>query len=298
MSVISHTFSIILGVALVAAPLPLLADETRHCNVEVVFRPQNASQSWRSFNFSVHKTVGSLLQVNQARRAARGEAIRCLRDHWAEGLTGVLPPRCEDHGNVDFVGYPFTNVVFQANQALCEANPDVSGNLYFTVELNITGNDGCHFGGTHDPVIIATNQRAICLHAEESEPAPPPPTEEEEAEAPPPIGEGGGWECVGEGCDGSDEAEPEAEAEPEDDGLPATARYLPLPNFRLPGHDLYLVELDAPNWMLCRQACTDDARCGAWTYRPPAGGGGAVCLIKSRAGVPIPDPGFRSGIKQ
>lgn len=209
------------------------------------------------------------------------------------------PPSCADHGNVAFVGYPFTNVVSQANRALCEANPEVSGNLYFSVELNITGNDGCHFGGAHDPVIIAANQRAICLHATEpepgaGEPASPPPVEETDAEAPPPIGEGGGWDCVGEGCAGAGEAE----GEPDGDGLPATATYLPLPNVRLPGNDLYLVELSAPNWLLCRQGCTDDPRCGAWTYRGPTAAFGPVCLIKSRAGVPIPDPCCRSGIKQ
>lgn len=102
-------------------------------------------------------------------------------------------------------------------------------------------------------------------------------------DADPVIGEGGDWECVGEGCDG-------------DDAPPASASYQLLPVFRLPGNDLYM--LDAGDgmhgWMDCRQACTEDARCGAWTWRAPSG----QCLIKSRAGIPIPDPCCQSGIKR
>ena len=108
------------------------------------------------------------------------------------------------------------------------------------------------------------------------------------------FGEGGGWECVGEGCDAAGGAEPAPGA----DSPPATARYIPLPGVRLPGNDLYVLELAAPNWMLCRQACTDDENCGAWTYRAPNAGSGPLCLIKSRAGLPIPDACCRSGIRQ
>ena len=50
---------------------------------------------------------------------------------------------------------------------------------------------------------------------------------------------------------------------------PAAAAGRWLPAIRLPGNDLYLIEIDAPNWLLCRMACTEDSRCGAWTYRGP-----------------------------
>lgn len=283
------------ALALVLSTTPVLADETRHCDIEVRFEPQNASQTWRSFGFSVHKTVSSILQVNQARRAARGAAIRCIAEHWEAGLTGVKPDRCDDHGAVDFRGYPFHNIRHDATRALCEANRDFSGTMYIRVLLYISGSDGCYFGGTHDPVVIAQNQRIYCLRR--SDPAPmddepaTPPTEEDEPYEP--IGEGGGWDCVGEGCGGTpaDEALPDAPA-------PAAASYQLLPSIRLPGNDLYLIELDAPNWLLCRQACTDDPRCGAWTYRGSTMHAGPVCLIKSRAGLPIPDPCCRSGIKR
>jgi len=80
-----------------------------------------------------------------------------------------------------------------------------------------------------------------------------------------------------------------------DSDPPATASYQLLPVFRLPGNDLYMLGAGdgIGDWMDCRQACTSDERCGAWTYRAPTN----RCLIKSRAGVPIPDGCCRSGIK-
>jgi PAN domain len=292
--------ALLAGAALLALAAPVAAAETRHCNVEVRLVPQNASQTWRSFEFSVQKTVDSLLQVNQARRDARGRAIQCIRDHWADRESGLLPTKCTDTARFHIVDYPFGHIRLDVNRALCEANPDISGPMYLTIELHISGNDGCYFGGSHDPVVIASNQRILCLRPSEARPSTdePPPAEDPAAEAPPPIGDAGGWDCVGEGCDGDDGPGAEPEDEADDAAPPAAASYLPLPAIRLPGNDLYLIELDAPNWMLCRQACTDDARCGAWTYRNPTGASGPICLIKSRAGVPIPDPCCRSGIKQ
>ncbi len=90
-----------------------------------------------------------------------------------------------------------------------------------------------------------------------------------------------------------------AEAEEStDDGLPATASYRLLPVMRLPGNDLRLIEMSSPNWMLCRQACTDDEQCRAFTYRAPNASSGPICLLKSGVGMRIPDPCCQSGVKQ
>ncbi len=94
------------------------------------------------------------------------------------------------------------------------------------------------------------------------------------------------------------EAEPAAEEHPADDGLPATASYNLLPIMRLPGNDLRMIEMSSPNWMLCRQACTDDTRCKAYTYRAPNANSGPICLLKSGVGMRIPDPCCQSGVKR
>jgi hypothetical protein len=91
---------------------------------------------------------------------------------------------------------------------------------------------------------------------------------------------------------------PAEEEQPADDSLPATASYTLLPFIRLPGNDLRLIEMSSPNWMLCRQACTDDERCKAYTYRAPNANSGPICLLKSGVGMQIPGTCCQSGIKQ
>lgn len=298
--------AVLAGLSLIGGPA--MADYTRGCSAEVRFVPQNASQTYLVYTFSVHKTVDLRMQVNQGRRAARGEIINCLRDHWAARNDESPPPRCTDRPRIDFRGYPFMNLEREMTRAMCNANLGVR-NMTIGIELHISGNTGCHFGGTHDPVTIAQNVRIVCLQTIPGGGGAPAEEEgEDEAASPPPIGDGGGWERVDRDEDAppadeppADEPpvdEPPADEPPADEAPPASARYLPLPNIRLPGNDLYLVELDAPNWLLCRQACTEDARCGAWTYRAPNAASGPLCLIKSRAGVPIPDTCCRSGVKQ
>jgi hypothetical protein len=221
-----------------------------------------------------------------------------MRDHWAERSVDGVPRRCTDQFRIEFRGYPFRNLEDEMTRAMCNANLGVP-NMTIGVELHISGQTGCYFGGDHDPVVIAQNVRIVCAQPslddgsdDRDEPAIGDGGGDGAAE-PPAIGDAGGWERVDR-----DEDEPPADEPPGDDAPPATARYLPLPNVRLPGNDLYLIELGAPNWMLCRQACTEDDRCGAWTYRQPSAGSGPICLIKSRAGVPIPDTCCRSGVKQ
>jgi hypothetical protein len=107
------------------------------------------------------------------------------------------------------------------------------------------------------------------------------------------------------------EGQANAEAEqPADDGMPAeaeqpaegdqpaTASYRLLPSIRLPGNDLRLIEMSSPNWMLCRQACTDDESCRAFTYRAPNANSGPICLLKSGVGMQIPGTCCQSGVKQ
>ncbi|TYB81242.1 PAN domain-containing protein [Maritimibacter fusiformis] len=296
---------LVAAVAALSAITPALADYTRGCNAEVRFVPQNASQTFLVYTFSVHRTVDLYAQVNQARRIARGEIINCLRDHWDARNDDTPPPRCTDRPRIDFRDYPFASLEQEMTRAMCNANLGVL-NMTIGVEVHISGQTGCYFGGGHDPVVIAQNVRIICLQTipggggsgddeardENREEVREEERGDEPAE-PPAIGDAGGWERVDR-----DEDEPPADEPPADDAPPATARYLPLPNVRLPGNDLYLIELDAPNWLLCRQACTEDDRCGAWTYRQPSAGSGPICLIKSRAGVPFPDTCCRSGVKQ
>ena len=176
------------------------------------------------------------------------------------------------------MNYPFDHLGQDLTAALCAANPDVTS-LTISVELRISGETGC--GG--DPVPIANNVRINC-----SGPIGDGGASEVFDDDQPAIGDDGSWECVGDDCEGG--------AAPAD-APPAVATYRPLPFIRLPGNDLRLIEMSAPNWLLCRQACTEDARCGAWTYRSPTAESGPVCLLKSRAGVIIPDPCCRSGVK-
>ena len=287
--------------------IPVMAEYTRHCDAEVRIVPQNASQTYLVYSFSVHKTVDHYAQVNQARRDAWAQIVSCLRDHWDEREGDTSPRRCTNQYRTEFHGYPFGSLKDEMTRAMCNANLGVP-NMTVGVELYITGDTGCTLGGSQDPIMIGQNERIVCMQpsmeprsGDGDEPGAGGVADDEAAE-PPPIGDGGGSEPVDrvedeppadEGTDaGTDEGAVE------DDALPAAATYLPLPNTRLPGNDLYLIELDAPNWMLCRQACTEDERCGAWTYRKPNAGSGPICLIKSRAGLPVPDTCCRSGVKQ
>ncbi|MCI2398891.1 PAN domain-containing protein [Aliiroseovarius subalbicans] len=266
---------------------PALADYTRQCNAELLVAPQNASQTYVTYDFTVRKTVDLYAQVNQARREARSRIIQCLTDHFDEAEVEGRPRACMNLESVEVVNYPFTTLHADLTDALCAANPD-EDSLLVRADLYLTGNEGCVASGSREHVEITQNYPIDCTTPIGDGGM------DEAVEDEPTIGDAGDWECVGEGCDGTTEEDPE----PEEDTSPATATYVPLPSVRLPGNDLYLLELDAPNWMLCRQACTEDTRCGAWTYRKPNDRSGPICLLKSRAGIPIPDGCCRSGIKR
>lgn len=57
------------------------------------------------------------------------------------------------------------------------------------------------------------------------------------------------------------------------------------PNFDRPGQDYKGFDLDSENANICESACTNDAKCKAWTYvKPGVQGPKARCWLK--AGVP------------
>ncbi len=283
---------ITLFLAATALAFPAAA-EHRSCHGQLVIRPQNPSMTYLSYDFSIAREVRLPHEYNAARRACRARMLSCVRDHWATPGAALPPDDCLNGREGTRVfrvnGYPFRNLEEELTETLCTANPGAETTLV-TAVLTITGERGCVESGSRDRVTVASNFPVHCAA----------PASESEADEPggnhPPIGEGGGWDCVGEDCDGSPPEE--AETEPEADPLPPAASYQPLPMFRLPGNDLYLVELDAPNWLLCRQACTADPRCRAFTYRRPTAHSGPICLIKSGVGIPIPDACCQSGVKR
>jgi hypothetical protein len=291
-----------------------MADITRHCDAEVRI-VQNGAPDAAVYNFTVHKTADrTRAYANRLRIEIQGKILTCIRDHWHIRDSDIAPRSCTDHGSTDFIDYPFTNFNEAIIQAMCPAyQPPGSSTLtkYVDVTLHTSGKAGCR--------ILSPAISTIAENAEIRCPPAPPPTQEEEQPAAsssepevsneqPVIGDGGGFECVGAGCGGAAPAteeeppveeaeEPAAEEQPADDGLPATASYNLLPHTRLPGNDLRLIEMSSPNWMLCRQACTDDERCGAFTYRAPNANSGPLCLLKSRGGIQIPGTCCQSGIK-
>jgi len=277
------------GAALLTIATPVAADYTRSCNGTLTLTPQNPSMTYLQYDFSVGKTVRYFAQVNEARRDARARMLSCVRSHWSMPDAVGRPDDCLGIRDYQLRGYPFHSLEPEVTDALCAANPDAD-TIVIRVDLTITGDTGCVTSGTRDTITILRNFSLHCAAPIGDGGA----DEAHEAE-PGPIGDGGDWECVGEGCVPSDAPATEPEPE-EEEAPPAIASYQLLPLIRLPGNDLYMLGAGdgITDWMDCRQACTEDDRCGAWTYRAPT----TRCLIKSRPGLPIPDGCCRSGIKQ
>lgn len=276
--------------ALLALAAPLAA-ETRHCNAKLVFTPQNSTQTWVSFDYSVFKTVDGV-RYNGARAAASDRIIACTRAHWEGRDSDTRPEVCTNGGGFEFRGYPFENLMQDVTDELCAANPGVDV-MRVTVEYEISGQKRCTLNiGQPDRRTIAESVAIDCR---------PPIGDggaDEAYEPPAPIGEGGGWECVGEGCDSGEPSASEAPGDeaPGGEGPPASASYALLPLIRLPGNDLYMLDSgDGVNdWLDCRQACTEDPNCRAFTYQGVA----RRCLIKSGAGLHVPALNHQSGIKR
>lgn len=289
-SVLAAAASLLFG-----AVQPAQADYTRSCRAWLEVRPAGESTAIESYEWRVYNTVTLFAQVNEARREARRAIVTCMRTHWDERDGDSAPYACQSHGSLEVRGYPFADLTDQLRDDLCGATGETR--LDLDLVLFIDGETGCVVDGGHlNPatrVDITEGFRINC-----------------------PIPEGGGWDCVGEGCDG-EEAEDEGEGIPEggdwecvgegcdgDDaedagGVPdPTALYRIFSNIRLPGRDIGLVDVADGDWPACAAACAANDACHAWTYRNMYRGVSSVCLLKSGAGVPIPDPCCRSGVER
>ena len=266
---------LILGAAAVAlvfaAASPAAADYRRSCRAALEIRPAGSSTAIEAYQWRVYNTVTWYHEVNEARREARRAIVTCVESHWDARDDGSAPHACQTRGSLEFDDYPFTHLAGQLRDDLCRATDEVR--LDVDLVLFIDGERGCVVdGGNINPatrVDIASGYRINC-----------------------PIPEGGGWECVGEGCDGDGDEPDERSVMPDRP---------PLPNVRLPGNDIGGAWTPGQGWQTCWQMCEDNPACGAWTFRAEGTSGPgsqAGCLLKSTAGVQVPDPCCQSGIKR
>jgi hypothetical protein len=75
----------------------------------------------------------------------------------------------------------------------------------------------------------------------------------------------------------------------------------PLPNTRLPGHDISSTWISNEPWQHCRDLCESNNACMAWTYRAAGFNGSrneALCLQKNAESTHVSDSCCQSGIKE
>ena len=273
---------------LVTAAVPASADYRRSCRAWLEVRPAGSSTAIESYQWRVYNTVTLYAQVNEARREARRAIVTCMQTHWDQRDRDAAPYACQSHGSLEFGGYPFTDLAAQLRDDLCSATDEIR--LDVDLVLFIDGERGCVVdGGNINPATredIADGYRINCPIPEGggSECVGEGCGGSEGAGIP----EGGGWECVGEGCDGaSDDSTPDP-----------VSLYNILPNVRLPGRDLGTVDVADGDWRACAAACAENDACHAWTYRNFYHGVASVCLLKTGAGRSVPDGCCRSGIER
>lgn len=253
---------------------PALADYRRSCRAVLEVRQAGTNNTIESYQWRVYNTVTWYAQVNDARREARRAIVTCMQTHWEARDAAEAPYACQTHGSLEFGGYPFADLAGQLRDDLCTEGGEIR--LDLDLVLFIDGETGCVVdGGNINPatrVDIASGYRVNC-----------------------PIPEGGGSECAGDDCPG---AEPSG-------GDGGSAGVMPdrppLPGIRLPGHDIGGVWTPGEDWTTCWQMCQDNPTCGAWTWRAEGTSGPgstAGCLLKSEAGVQVPDSCCHSGIKE
>ncbi len=245
-----------------------LAERTRSCRATVIVDPVEHSAPQYATSFSVHATVAYLTLVNQARRWARQWAVECIQAHWADRDAPQPPSACRRIQAAwpdipVFPGYPFTRMSADLGKAICDRNPDKLA-VVADVKLQIRGDTGCIRGGgtgvdPHEEHLIADDFRFAC---------------------PGRIGEGGGFENV---------EPPPTATEP---------GFNVMPNTRLPGNDLGVLDVSDGDWRACMAACAANGACQAWTYRNRFQGVSSVCLLKRAAGPVIADSCCRSGVRQ
>ena len=296
------SLKIFLGLAvacLLALPDSALSrDFTRGCRATLIVAPGEPEASQVVFSFTGRATVAMYAGVNQARRWAREHIVECVLEHWAARDASQSPSSCRRVQMLypsipQFPNYPFTHLSAELTEALCAANSDVLA-LSADVRLQIRGDTGCIRGGgygvdPHEDHLIADDFRFTC---------------------PGRIGEGSGFENV-EPSPSPHRAPRPPPPSPSPAPAPAPApppspppvpepgaSFHVLPNIRLPGNDLSMVDVPDGNWQACQHACATNDACRAWTYRNRYRGTESVCLLKRGAGATVPDPCCRSGIRE
>jgi hypothetical protein len=298
-------------VAAFAMASPAAADYRRSCHFVFEANPVEEGFESVTYSFRVFNTVRLQMWINDARRGIRKRVFNCIRAHWND-RNEIRPYACQDweigdssifgatvpHVNGDMSQYPFANMFEEIRQDICNANPDELG-VSVNLGTTIRGQRGClerHEEEGVDPAVysfLESNFRFSC---------------------PGRIGEGGGSEVYeepsfGEGSDsevyegpsfgeGSDSEVYEDPTVEEEEAEEPEASFDILPNIRLPGNDLSIVDVADGDWQACLEACAANDACGAWTYRNRYQGVQSVCLLKYGASLRIPDTCCRSGIRE
>jgi len=167
------------------------------------------------------------------------------------------PYACQDSGRIEMSQYPFNNMYEQIRQGVCDKNREQL-RLPVNIKMFIRGERGC-LEYREDRGVDPVAIVSIASNFRFNCP----------------IREGGAFE-------------------------PSP----PLPRTRLPGNDLHGIgaQAEAETWQECRDRCERLDACRAWTWRAAGTSGAlaegaALCLLKSAAATPVPDPCCHSGIK-
>ncbi|PIV74139.1 MAG: hypothetical protein COW55_10380 [Rhodobacteraceae bacterium CG17_big_fil_post_rev_8_21_14_2_50_65_11] len=262
----------------------------RSCDVWWQFTPTFRDGTEVKISFSAHGHA-PVFAHNLARVAAANVAWQCATEHWESQLQTPPPEVCDEepHDSMrDFVvGYPMVpDLHSEVTRRLCAANPG-RDSVNTDIHFHIAGHEGCTRYHPWDTQIWVSGYRFDCPPSGSGSggggapaPAPPPPPSPPSDPATP-----------------SDAAPPPPPSPPSDPEDP-TALFRIFTNVRLPGHDIGTVDIADGDWQACARVCAGMAGCHAWTYRDVYRGVSSVCLLKSAAGLPIPDPCCRSGIER
>ncbi len=250
-------------------------DDFRSCEAGWVIQPTDGGTAVGSAVFTARAGVAVMppmtnifgIQFNQAREAARRLIEECVRAHWAAPYAASPPPVClrnDGPGKAGIHGYPFRNLMEDITGLVCPANPGQS-RLVVDIFVSVRGDTGCIPPPNRWKIVIRNGWPVNCPLTPEARTIAPPPQLERVTPAPRTI-----------------------VPRPE---LSRPQTYADLPNMRLPGNDLY--RTDAATWQQCRDACTAEDRCRAFTFRER----GSACLLKHAAGPRIADSCCHSGLK-
>lgn len=272
----------VLGCGIVAALIVLagateaLADgDFRSCEAGWVIQPTEGGAAVGSAVFTATAGVPVMppmtnifgIEFNEARAAARRLIETCARAHWAAPYSASAPPVClhnDGPGKAGIHGYPFRNLMDDIAALVCPANPG-QPRLVVDIFVSVRGDTGCIPPPNQWKIVIRNGWPLNCPPSPEARTITPLPQLERGTDAPRAI-----------------------EPPPE---LSIVPGYTDLPNTRLPGNDLY--RTGAANWQQCRDACTAEGGCRAFTFRTREN----ACLLKRAAGPRIPDWCCHSGVK-